>query len=410
MKGTKLWSVVLLALRYLRARRFATIISVAAIALALVLVIVVGLVDFAVKRTAVQGAIRYPLIVGPEGASSAQLIFSTVFHVDKPTGTIPFSVYEKLRDDRRVLAAYPIAVADSLESYPVVGTNSALLQDLGVGASAGTLELSQHTSAVLGAEVAARTGLELGSEFTTSHGLVGGEHAHQHDALRYRVVGVLAPTGGPEDAAVYGSYEAVWKLHESGHEHESAEDRFQLGEGKLTAVLVRTASPVYTSQLEAESTLGAGTQGVDTGRAIRRLVSYLDKGEKLVSLFAGVSLVIAAGLILVTLVMSLQERRKELALLRSLGVGRALLSFVVMLEALLVTLAGAACGWLVGHVAVWWGEHLIRQSLGVSVEPWRWTSLEGTGMATCLIAGQLVALAGLAWTYRLNVVEEVARD
>ena len=408
MSGTKLWAVLLLAARYLRSRRFATVVSVAAIGLSLVLVVVVGLIDFAVKKTAVQGSIRYPLIVGPEGASAAQLIFSTVFHVDKPTGTIPFAVYEKLRTDRRVLAAFPIAVADSLESYPIVGTDEALLRDLGVGTSTGRIDLSEPRNAILGQEVAARTGLGVGSEFSSSHGLVGSEEAEHHDSLRYRVVGILAATGGPEDAAVYGSYQAIWQLHAA--EKSSADDRYQLGEGRLTAVLVRTASPVYTAQLEAEMTLGAGTQGVDTGRAIRRLVGYLDKGEKLVGLFAGVSLVIAAGLVLVTLVMSLNERRKELALMRSLGISRATISLIVMVEALFITLAGTAVGVALGHVAVWWSEHLIRRGLGVAVEPWRWTLLERWTVLCTLLAGQAVALAGLVWTYRLNVVEEVARD
>ena len=274
MSSTKLWAVLVLALRYVRSRRFASWVSVASIALSLVLVVVVGLVDFAIKKTAAQGAIRYPLIVGPEGASSAQLIFSTVFHVDKPTGTIPYSVYEKLKADRRVLAAFPIAVADSLESYPIVGTDEAMLRDLGVGMASGAIDFSEPGNAVLGYEVAARTGLGLGSEFHSSHGMVGSEEAEQHEELRYRVVGVLAATGGPEDAAVYGSYRAIWQLHAAAK--ANADDRYQLGEGRLTAVLVRTANPVYAAQLEAEMTLEAGTQGVDTGRAIRRLVSYLD--------------------------------------------------------------------------------------------------------------------------------------
>ena len=83
-------AAVLMALRYLAGRRFATLVSIGAIALSLLLVIGVGLVNFAIKKTAVEGAIRYPLIIGPEGVSAVQLIFSTVFHVDKPSGTIPF--------------------------------------------------------------------------------------------------------------------------------------------------------------------------------------------------------------------------------------------------------------------------------------------------------------------------------
>lgn len=419
MTRSRTGSVVLVGLRYLANRKLATAVSMAAIALSVLLVVGVSLVDFAVKKAAVEGSIRYPLLVGPEGSSSVQLIFSTIFHIDKPTGTIPFGVYESLSRDERVISAYPIAVADSLMSYPIVGTDEAFLRDLGAGVAAGALDLGRHENAVLGSEVAARTGLAVGDEFEGSHGMVASEGAEEHDELTYRVTGVLWPTGGPEDAAVYAPYRAVWTVHGNGdregdHDDDEEEgeghDKYQLGEGQLTAVLVRTANPVYTGVLERELTLKRGLQAVDTGRAIRRLVSYLNKGERLVEALGAVTMGIAVAMILVTLVMSLSERRKELALLRCLGVGRMTIAFVVMVEALVITLLGAAIGDFLGHVAVWWAAWPIKGALGVSVEPWVWTRLEGFAVLTALIAGQLLALISMVWTYRMNLVEEVARD
>lgn len=405
MKSPAVAAVLLLAHRYLASRRFATWISMAAIALSLLLVVVISLVNFAVKKTAVQGAVRYPLVVGPEGASSVQLIFSTVFHIDKPTGTIDYGVYERLAADSRVIAAYPLAVADSLASYPIIGTDERYLVDLGAGLTAGTVDLSAPEHAVLGAEAAQRTGLGVGDTFHGSHGMIGGDDAEEHGEHPYRVVGLLGATGGPEDAAIYCPLAAVWRAHAGGHG-----DHYQLGEGKLTAVLVRTANPAFTAALEGELTLQSGTQAVDTGRAIRRLVSYLNQGERFVEAFSSVTLIVAVALILVTLVMSLSERRKELALLRCLGVGRRTIAAVIMVESSAITIGGAVLGLGLGHVAVWWSEYLIRQSLGIVVEPWTWTSLETFAALLTLAAGQLLALVAAAWTYRLNLVEEVARD
>jgi putative ABC transport system permease protein len=410
------WAVVSVAFRYLGARRFVTWVSVLSIALSVLLVVAMGNINFAVKKTAVEGSIRYPLLVGPEGASSAQLVFSTIFHVDKPTGTIPFSVYERLRDDRRAIAAYPLAMADSVESYPIVGTSDAFLEDLGVGAASGALALLNDGDAVLGSEVAARTGLRVGDAFRGTHGMVGGEDAHEHEEVTYRVVGILARTDGPEDGAAYTSYTTVWKMHAGGdHDEEGAEDhgggdRYHLGEGRLTAVLVRTANPVYTAMLEREATESEGTQGVDTGRAIRHMVDYLNKGERAIEAFGAVTLAVAVAMILVTLVMSLAARRRELALMRSLGIGRFTIASIIMVEALVITLGGAALGVALGHLGVWWSEHLIQEALGVAVEPWTWTAMEGTAVASALAAGQLLALVSLVWTYRMNLVEEVARD
>lgn len=417
MKRSKSSTVVMVALRYLDARRFATWVSVLSIALSVLIVVAVGQINFAVKKTAVEGSIRYPLLVGPEGASAVQLVFSTIFHADKPVGTIPFSVYEKLLGDKRALAAYPIAMADSVESYPIVGTNEAFLFDLGVGAASGALDLSAQENAVLGNEVAKRTGLGLGDAFRGTHGMVGGEDAHEHAEITYRVVGILAKTDGPEDGAAYTSYQTVWKMHThhgeergvEGHGHQG-KDKYHLGEGRLTAVLVRTANPVYTAMLEREATQHSGTQGVDTGRAIRRMVEYLNKGERAIELFGAVTLAVAVMMILVTLVMSLSARRKELALMRSLGVARLTIASIIMVESLVITVGGAALGVVLGHLGVWWSEHLIKRALGVAVEPWTWTAMEGTAVLTALAAGQLLALVSLVWTYRMNLIEEIARD
>ncbi|MBW2535672.1 MAG: ABC transporter permease [Deltaproteobacteria bacterium] len=415
-------AAVVVALRYLGHRRFASWMSVSAIALSLVFVIGIGLVNFAMKKTAVEGAIRYPLVVGPEGSSAVQLILSTIFHVDKPTGTVPFAAFEKIKADDRVLAAFPVAVADSLEAYPIIGTTQAYLEDFGAGAAAGTIDLSQRGSAVLGAEVAARLEIGVGATFHGTHGMIGGEDADEHEEHAYRVVGVLAGVGGPEDTAVYTDYRAVWQIHggagehegEEGHEGEAGEhaedDRYHLEEGALTAVLVRTASPVYTAMLEREWSLEHGTQAVDTGRTVRRLVSYLDKGERLVELFGGVTLAVAIAMILVVIVMSLGERRKELALMRSLGIGRMTIAVTVMVEVLVITLGGCLLGVALGHTAVWWSEYLVKQGLGIAVEPWTVTSMEVGAVLATLAAGQLLALIAMAFTYRLNLVEEIARD
>jgi putative ABC transport system permease protein len=403
-------AVLTVALRYLGERGFATWVSVLAIALSVLLVVAVGNINFAVKKTAVEGSIRYPLLVGPEGTSSTQLVFSTIFHVDKPTGTIPFEAYERLRRDPRVIAAYPLAMADSVGSYPIVGTDAAFLRDLGVGAAAGSLDIGAVGNAVLGNEVAARTSLRVGDTFRGTHGMIGGEDADEHAEITYRVVGILGRTDGPEDTAAYTSYTAVWKIHGKEAAEEGDGDKYHLGEGRLTAVLVRTANPVFTAALEREATLTPGTQGVDTGRAIRRMVDYLNKGERAVELFGAFTLAVAVAMILVTLVMSLHARRKELALMRSLGIGRFTIASIIMVEALVITLSGACLGVLLGHFAVWWSENLIKDAMGVAVEPWVWTSMEGTAIATAIVAGQLLALVSLVWTYRMNLVEEVSRD
>ncbi len=520
-------SLFLLAWRYLMHRRFATLVSVGAIALSLAFVVGLGVVNFAVKKTAVESSIRYPLIVGPEKASGVQLILSTVFHIDKPAGTIPFSVYENLKADSRVTAAYPVAVADTYKNIRIIGTNADFLKNLGVGVFEGSLELSAMEDAVFGFQAAKRTGVRLGDRFKGQHGMVGSAGAHEHGELEYRVAGVLNPTGGPEDTAIFTQYQSVWFIHAAhhhghGHEHghhaehaeaehhaehgeqahgehahgedahgkdahaehvkakhhaergdqaheehaktehhaehgkqahkkhaeaehhtehgeqgheqhaetehhtEHAEhahaedghdkhahgehDKYTLSKGRLTAVLVRTGNPAFTGMLEREYSLKDGSLAVDTARSIREFVAHINKGEVFIEAVGMGMLLIALALILVTLVMSLNERRKELALLRSLGVGRATLAGAVMLETLFVTLAGALSGLAAGHLLAVLLRGWIRQAVGVDIEALVFTRMEGFGLLSTLLAGQVLALVGLFLTYRMNLVEETARD
>lgn len=442
MKYRYIW---LLAMRYLTHRRFATIVSIIAIALSLIFVVGSGVVNFAVKKTAVEGSIRYPLVVGPSAASGVQLILSTIFYIDKPTGAIPFSVYEELKSDKRVIDAYPIAVADTFENIRIIGTNEAFLNNLGVGVSAGAIDLSKMEHVVIGYGAADRTELGIGDIFQGQHGMVGDMEAHVHDELTYKVVGILSPTGGPEDMAIYTSYESVWHIHEKQlhhhaevhdhdghqahspetyqqdghderHEHSEKEnthpghDKYSLTDKRLTAVLVRTANPAYTGALEREYSLRQGTLAIDTGRSIRQFVNHVNKGEVFVEAMSAGMLAIAIIMILVTLIMSLNERRRELALMRSLGIGRGTIAMTVMLEALLITFFGALAGVMLGHLLAWLLKGWLMGVIGVEIEPFVVTRMESWGMITTLIAGQVLALIAMIWTYRMNLVEEIAKD
>ncbi len=453
MKGQ---GILLLAWRYLAHRRFATLVSVLAISVSLLFVVGVGVLNFAVKKTAVDSSIRYPLVIGPSGASGVQLILSTIFYIDKPSGTLPFSVYKELKEDKRVTGAYPIAVADTFMNIRIIGTNEEFLNNLGVGTRQGSTSLKELSNVVLGAATARRTGLELGDTFHGQHGMVGSMDAHEHKELTYKVTGILNPTGGPEDLAIYTNYESVWFIHKhhkhhhhkhkdqheqhkaeaehkdqhdqhhaeaehkdqhdqhkaeaEHHGHDAKTDKYTLSKERLTAVLVRTSNPAYTGTLEREYSLRDGTVAVDTGRSIREFVGHINKGEVFIEAVTTGMLIIALAMILVTLVMSLNERRRELALLRSLGVGRWTLSMAVMLETLLLTALGAVVGLLFGHGLAFAFKDSLQAIAGVEIEPFLVTSMEGLALLITLAAGQLLALVAMILTYRLNVVEEISRE
>jgi len=380
----RIHALVTLVFASLRGRLFATVVSILAIAMALAVVALTGIVSFAIAKQAFESGRKYPFIIAAEGSSETQIILSTIFHIDKPRGKIPFETYEALKSDPRVTAAFPLAVADSVGVFPIIGTNGDFVKDFGVGFR-GDIALSDPHDAVLGATVARQLLLDIGSQFTGTHGMGGSaDEAHEHANWLYTVRGILEPTGGPEDSAVYVSYRAVWEIHKAGHHHhrekeahesphdhadhdghavkpaddhgheaghdkESADhDRYHLSEGMLTAVLARTANPAQIFDLQQEYSR-PGLTAVNTANAVRSFQKYFNTAGLVAAFFAGLMLLIAAILILAITLMALDMRRRELALLRILGVGRGTIALLIMLETLIVTVAGILFGVLAGH-------------------------------------------------------------
>lgn len=151
-------------------RRAATIITIAAIAVSLIFLSVVSAINFSLRKNAAERSIRYPLVIGPAESSGIQIVMNSIFHIDKPSGLISFTVYEKIVKDKRTLNAYPLAVADSIEGTPIIGTNEEYIQSFHVLPAEGTIDLSLPENAVLGSEAAVRTGLHVGDKFRGSIG------------------------------------------------------------------------------------------------------------------------------------------------------------------------------------------------------------------------------------------------
>lgn len=440
----------------LRHRKGAFLISVFAIACAFTFLSAVGSVTFGLAASAVNSSLKYPLIVGPEGSSDTQLVMSSIFSIDKPRAKVSYKVYEELKKDPRVVEAYPMARADSIKGVPIIGTNDEFIRDV----NEGFLQFKEGLDpdhifdekdmfrAVVGYKISEKYGLKLGSKFVGSHGSVGDPGAHVHDEFTYTVVAVMKSVQGPEDFLVYASVPSVWKIHdhdddhhhehgdhkdgdhhedehghdhkdgdhhedEHGHDHDKKnefEDPMDLKTGQLSAILVKTQNPVATSELEREYSTRDGSTATDTGKTIRRIVQYMNKAENVAGMFSYGTLFIVLVMVFVTILMSINERKKEMALMRTLGIGRRSISMMVMIETMITTFLGVLLGVVIGHLVLWYFKPLIDMNLGINLEPFIFTSIEVQGIFLTLIAGQLLALLGMLRIYRMNLIEEVARD
>ncbi|MBP5201112.1 ABC transporter permease, partial [bacterium] len=275
--------------------------------------------------------------------------------------------------------------------------------------------------AVIGSKTAAKYEMKVGDTFFGSHGSVGDEDAHLHD-FEYRVCAILKAVNGPEDFAIFTSLKSVWEIHKHGHhhhhhedaEHEEHEHHHEHGEesadGKITAVLVKTKNPVYTAALEREYSENGFTSATDTGRTVRKLMSYMNKAEDAAGFFSYGTLFLVLIMVFVTIMTSINERKREMALMRTLGIGRVPVSLMIFLELLLISIAGIVIVTLGGHALLAFCKPAVDFELGINLEPFFFTEIEFRGMIYTIIAGVLLSFAAMVKIYRMNLVEEIAKE
>jgi putative ABC transport system permease protein len=396
-----------LSASYLRARPLNTVLSLVLLSLGVATIVLLLLVVSQLEERMHRDARGIDLVVGAKG-SPMQLILSGIYHVDAPTGNIPLSSVEMLSSNKMVKRAIPLALGDSWKGYRIVGAPRGYPEHYGATLESGRLH-DKPMEAVLGAEVAARTGVAVGGTFTGVHGL-GAEGGSEHADAPYTVVGILNRTNSVLDRLVLTSIESVWQVHEEHQGPEDEADRKALEEAReVTVLLVQYASPLAAAtlprQINAQSELQAASPAYETARLFR----IVGVGIEALRAFALV-LIVAAGLsVFIALYNALEERRYDLAVMRTLGASRAKLFGLLMTEGVVLSLLGAVLGLALGHVLASalgaWLE--ATQHYPVSGREWRPEEL--WVVAVALGVGVLAAVLPAWRAYRTEVSRTLAR-
>lgn len=214
-------NLVRLSLAYTRARPLNALLNVLLLALGIATIVVLLLFMDQSQQRLTRDARGIDLVVGAPG-SPLQLILSSVFHADVPTGNIPLAEARRVMAHSLVAQTIPLALGDSYRGYRIVGTDHAYVRHYQAQIGSGRL-WKAPMEAALGARVAAETGLRVGDRFVGSHGLTPGGHAH--DDAPTTVVGVLATTGTVLDRLILTSVETVWLVHDEHHHPAGAPGR-----------------------------------------------------------------------------------------------------------------------------------------------------------------------------------------
>lgn len=328
------------------------------------------------------------LVIGAKGSPS-QLVLSAIYHADIPTGNIPLAEAQRWAEHPMVRTAIPQALGDSWRGFRIVGTTAAYPALYAAGVREGRLWQAPG-EATIGAAVAA-SGLAVDDSFSGVHGF--SPEGHVHGDSRYRVVGVLAPTGTVIDRLILTSVESVWAVHGTAEPTDP----------EITTLLIDYATPFAATTLprlvNSQSQLQAAAPAVQTNRMLQLLGVGIDG----VRAFAWL-LVVSAGLgVFIALYHALEARRYELALLRCLGATRGEVLISLVIEGVLLSLAGTLLGVFVGHLVA----ELAGQWLGFAATEgltgWQWLPAESWLLLYGTAIGALAALVPAIRAYRRDV-------
>ncbi|MBB1331827.1 MULTISPECIES: ABC transporter permease [unclassified Pseudoalteromonas] len=406
-----------LAISSLYNRRASAFLTLFTIAVSVMLLLSIERVRVDAKSSFSNTISGTDLIVGAR-TGDIQLLLSSVFRIGHANNGVGWQSYQYIKQQRGVNWTIPLSLGDSHKGQAVLGTSADYFQHYKF-AKKQQLSFSQGRAfahlneVVLGAQVAAKLGYSLGDSIVISHGM-GNTSFHHHDDNPFTVVGILDATGTPVDKTLHIPLAAIELIHsgnhtshEHEHEHEHEQHDDLTGEPKqITAFLVGFDSPLYTlqvrrniNQYKPEALLA-----IMPGVTLRELWEMLTIVEKILLLFSIVVVLVSLLGMLTTLLASLNQRRRELAILRSVGARPWHLFTLISIESLLITFLGCLVGCGLFYLLMSLATGYLQSNAGITITIAMLSSYELVLIGAIMAAGFIVGLipATRAYFYSLS--------
>jgi putative ABC transport system permease protein len=407
-----------LAFKSLRARALTTTLTIFSIALSVMLLVGVDRLRDA-AQSGFSGTLSHTdLIVGARGGD-LPLLLSSVFHIGNAANNVSWDTYQHFVHHRAVAWTIPISMGDSFHGYRVVATDDNFYAHYQYRKARSLSVVQGHTpegifDAALGAEVAARLHLHLGEKIILAHG-VEAKSILNHDTTPFTVVGILAPTETPVDRAVYITLLGDEAMHfgwSGGTPPAIGEpapvfDPAKLKVDEITCFLLGTKSRISTLYLQREidTYKPEPLTAIIPAYTLQQLWSLLDYADTALSLVSAAVLVVGLLAMLIALYTALNERRREIAILRAVGLHARQIFSLFLLESVLIAGVGTATGIVSVYLLLYLLRSTIENHFGLPVALVGLSTRVELYAVVTVLAGALLGTIPAWRAYRNSLVD-----
>ncbi|HVZ80422.1 MAG TPA: ABC transporter permease [bacterium] len=355
----KIKSLLFLVGHNLRQHALSTTITVLSVGLATGLTMAVFSIQQQSRSAFTGGSVGFDAVLGARG-SQLQLVLNAVFQLETSPGNIPWALYEAVKNDPRVQLAIPYAVGDNYLGFRIVGTTDEIFtkfeyqkgRHLTLQPDGRFFDPTQR-EAVIGSFVSQKTRLKVGDTFKPYHGLFFDPNM-QHEEV-YTVVGVLKPTNTPSDRVVWIPIDGVYRM--KGHVLRGTGKDYTAKAGveipdankEVSSVMLKFYNPQAGFMMDQTINRQGkvATLAWPIGKVMAELFDKMGWVSKVLTLVAYLVMLVAAGSILSSLYNTLNERRREFAILRALGAKRSTVFSSILLEASFIAGLGSLAGYAI---------------------------------------------------------------
>jgi putative ABC transport system permease protein len=411
--------------RSLRQHALSSLVTIISVALAAGLLMAVFSIKQQTHNAFTSGATGFDAVLGARG-SQLQVILNSVFHLETSTGNMPYEAYTAIKADPRVKVAIPYAVGDNYRGYRVVGTTGEFFREYEYGSRDNLKKLTfegegrmfneLRAEAVIGSMVAANTDLNYGSVFNTYHGLTFDPDAVH--TTEFVVTGVLKPTGTPIDRVIWIPLEGYYRM--GGHEPVDPKTgkRVQPKPGvpipdeykEVSSVMLKLRSPSGGASLDTQINRQGNVRTLawPVGKVMADLFGKIAWANQVLEFVAYLVAVVAGAAILASIYNTMNERRREFAIMRAIGARRSTVFSAIVAESATIAALGSLLGFVVYAVLLGIAAAIIRAKSGVVLDI---TEYHEALVLTPLGMTALGAITGLvpAWkAYATDVATNLA--